>query len=86
MYNGGSKEDELLIHVTGLEKPKTVKSFGNQMFIVFKSQGNQIGYDKGFTANISFGSRTNCAKLFLQHKICFQSIWGIISILYSCFR
>ena len=58
MYNGGSKEDELLIHVTELEKPKNVKSFGNQMFIMFKSQYNEIGYDKGFTANISFGRRT----------------------------
>ena len=58
MYNGGSDEDQLLIHINGLDKTTSVKSFGNQMFIKFKTLG--AGIDKGFTLNISFGSRTNC--------------------------
>ena len=58
MYNGGSDKDELLIHVNGLDSKTSVKSFGNQMFIEFKTMGT--GIDKGFTLNISFGSRTNC--------------------------
>ena len=55
MYNGGSDKDKLLIHVNGTTN---LKSFGNQMFIKFKTLG--AGIDKGFTLNISFGSRTNC--------------------------
>ena len=58
MYNGGSDEGELLIHINGLDNATSVKSFGNQMFIKFKTLG--AGIDKGFTLNISFGSRTNC--------------------------
>ena len=58
MYNGGSDEDELLIHINGLDNTTSVKSFGNQMFIKFVTLGD--GIDKGFTLNISFGSRTNC--------------------------
>ena len=54
MYNGGSDEDELLIHINGLDNTTSVKSFGNQMFIKFETTG--AGLDKGFTLNISFGT------------------------------
>lgn len=65
MYNGGSDEDELLIHINGLDNTTSVKSFGNQMFIKFKTLG--AGIDKGFTLNISFGSRTKV--LYLLRKV-----------------
>ena len=58
LYDGGSNKDESIFSETGNSVPSPVKSFGNQMFIKFKTEG--AGIDKGFTLNISFGSRTNC--------------------------
>ena len=53
LYDGGSNKDELLISVTGNSVPSQVTSLGNQMFIIFTTDGN--GVHKGFTANIAFG-------------------------------
>ena len=57
MYDGGSNKDELLNSLTGNSAPSPVKSLRNQMFITFTADGN--GVDKGFTAKIAFGNRTN---------------------------
>ena len=57
IYNGGSDKDELLISITGNSVPSPATSLGNQLFIVFTSDGNAVG--KGFTAKITFGNKTN---------------------------
>ena len=57
IYDGGSEKDELIISLTGNSVPSPVTSFLNQMFIIFTTDGNGVG--KGFTAKITFGSRTN---------------------------
>ena len=57
IFDGGSNKDELLNSLTGNSVPSPVTSLGNQMFIIFNSDGN--GVDKGFTAKITFGIRTN---------------------------
>ena len=56
LYDGGSNKDELLNSLTGNSVPSPVTSLGNQMFIIFTSDGNGVG--KGFTAKIAFGNRT----------------------------
>ena len=60
MYAGGSNKDELVFSGTGnyISSYSPVISFGNQMFIIFTTDGNGVG--KGFTAKITFGSRTIC--------------------------
>ena len=58
LYDGGSNKDEMLNSLTGNSVPSQVTSLGNQMFIIFTSDGN--GVSKGFTAKIAFGSRTIC--------------------------
>ena len=55
MYDGGSNKDELLNSLTGNSVPSPVTSLGNQMFIIFTSDGNGIG--EGFTSKITFGIR-----------------------------
>ena len=57
IYDGGSDKDELLNSLSGNYIPFPVKSLRNQMFITFTTDGNAV--DKGFTANIAFGTRTN---------------------------
>ena len=56
MYDGGSEKDELLNSLTGNSIPSLVTSLGNQMFIIFTTDGNEVG--KGFTTRITFGIRT----------------------------
>ena len=53
MYDGGSYKDDVLISATGNSAPSSVTSLGNQMFIIFTTNGNGVG--KGFTAKITFG-------------------------------
>ena len=53
IYNGGSDKDELLITITGNSLPLPVTSMGNQMFIIFMTDGSGVG--KGFSAIITFG-------------------------------
>ena len=68
IYDGGSNKDleiydgvnSITYNVIGVpkhEKSDTVTSKGNQMFITFKPDVNGVG--KKFTANITFGIRTN---------------------------
>ena len=54
LYDGGSDKDDLLISETGNSAPSPVTSLGNQMFIMFTTNGNEGG--KGFTAKITFGN------------------------------
>ena len=56
IYNGGSDKDESIISLSGNSVPSPVTSLGNQMFIIFTTDGNGVG--KGFTAKITFGIRT----------------------------
>ena len=58
IYNGGSEKDELLKSVTGNSIPSPVKSLGNQVFVIFNTDGSAVG--KGFSAIITFGTWTNC--------------------------
>ena len=59
IYDGGSNIDELIIFnsdvlsSTGNSVPSPVISRGNQIFIIFNTNGKAVG--KGFTAKISFG-------------------------------
>ena len=55
LYAGGSNKDESIFSETGNSVPSPVKSFGNQIFITFTTDGNGVG--KGFTAKITFGNR-----------------------------
>ena len=55
LYDGGSNKDEWLNSLTGNSVPSPVTSLGDQMFIIFITDGNGIG--KGFTAKITFGIR-----------------------------
>ena len=57
LYDGGSDKDELIISETGNSAPSSVTSLGNQMFIIFTTNGNGVG--KGFTAKITFGIWTS---------------------------
>ena len=63
IYDGGSNKDEIIYSGLILESNSdlvttdTVTSKGNQMFITFKPDINGVG--KKFTANITFGIRTN---------------------------
>ena len=54
IYNGGSEKDELLKSVTGNSIPSPVKSLGNQVFVIFNTDGSAVG--KGFSAIITFGT------------------------------
>ena len=58
MYAGGSNKDEWVFSGSGnyISSYSPVLSFGNQMFIIFTTDGNGVG--KGFTAKIAFGSKT----------------------------
>ena len=56
IYDGGSDKDESIISLSGISVPSPVTSLGNQMFIIFTTDGNGVG--KGFTAKIAFGSKT----------------------------
>ena len=53
-YDDGSDKYNLLISETGNSVPSPVTSLGNQMFIMFTTDGNEGG--KGFTAKIIFGN------------------------------
>ena len=53
MYDGGSYKDELIISENGNSVPSPVTSLGNQIIIIFTTDGNGIA--KGFTAKIKFG-------------------------------
>ena len=55
IYNGGSDKDESIISLSGNSVPSPVTSLGNQVFIIFTTDGN--GIDKGFTAKITFGNK-----------------------------
>ena len=63
IYEGGSNRDKIIYDGLILESNSdlvttdTVRSEGNQMFITFKPDVNGVG--KNFTANITFGIRTN---------------------------
>ena len=63
IYEGGSNIDKIIYDGLILESNSdlvttdTVRSKGNQMFITFKPDVNGVG--KKFTANITFGIRTN---------------------------
>ena len=54
IYNGGSEKDELLKSITGNSIPSPVKSLGNQVFVIFNTDGSAVG--KGFSAIITFGT------------------------------
>ena len=55
LYNGGSDKDDLLSsNETGNLASSPIKSLGNQLFIMFTTDGNGVG--KGFTAKIKFGN------------------------------
>ena len=53
-YDDGSDENNLLTSETGNSLPSPVTSLGNQMFIMFTTDG--IEGTKGFTAKITFGN------------------------------
>ena len=53
-YDGNDK-NYLLISETGNIAPSPVTSVGNQMFVMFTTDGNEGG--KGFTAKITFGNK-----------------------------
>ena len=57
IYNGGSDKDENIFSATGNSAPEPVTALGNQIFIIFITDGNGDGY--GFTAKIIFGIRIN---------------------------
>ena len=54
-YNDGSDEYNLLNSETGNSAPFKVTSLGNQMFIMFTTDGN----GKGFTGKITFSNKYN---------------------------
>ena len=55
LYNGGSDKDDLLSsYETGNLASSPIQSLGNQLFIMFTTDGNGVG--KGFTAKIKFGN------------------------------
>ena len=54
LYNGGSDKDDLLSSETGNFVSSPKQSLGNQLFIMFTTNGNGVG--KGFTAKIRFGN------------------------------
>ena len=56
-YNDGSDEYNLLNSETGNSAPFKVTSLGNQMFIMFTTDGNVGG--KGFTGKITFSNKYN---------------------------
>ena len=53
IYEGGSDKDEL-IYDYAISALTLVKSYGNQIFISFTTDGK--GVDKGFTAKFTFGN------------------------------
>ena len=55
IYNGGSDKDENIFSATGNSAPEPVTALGNQIFIIFITDGDGDGY--GFTAKIVFGIR-----------------------------
>ena len=57
IYNGGSDKDENIFSENGNSVPEPVIALGNQIFIIFITDGNGDGY--GFTAKIIFGIRIN---------------------------
>ena len=57
IYDGGSNKDVIIYDGFQHNNSDTVTSMGNQMFITFKPDVNGVG--KNFTANITFGIRTN---------------------------
>ena len=77
IYDGGSSRDEILNKYSiGNSNSFKVTSLRSQMFIVFTTDGH--GVDKGFTAIISFGNKSNheiliiFVHIILQWKICIQ--------------
>ena len=56
-FNDGSDEYNLLNSETGNSAPFKVTSLGNQMFIMFTTDGNVGG--KGFTGKITFSNKYN---------------------------
>ena len=54
IYEGGSDKDEL-IYDYAISALTLVKSYGNQIFISFTTDGK--GVDKGFTMKFTFGNR-----------------------------
>ena len=57
IYTGGSDKDENIFSATGNSAPEPVTALGNQIFIIFITDGNGDGY--GFTAKIVFGIRND---------------------------
>ena len=53
IYDGGSDKDELM-YVHGISALSPIKSYKNQIFISFTTDGN--GVDKGFTVKFKFGN------------------------------
>ena len=64
IYDGGSDKDELIISETGNSVQSSVTSLGNQIIVIFTTDGN--GVAKGFTAKITFGIWTKSEFILYQ--------------------
>ena len=71
IYDGGNNIDELIIFnsdvlsSTGNSVLSLVTSLGNQIFIIFTTDGKAVG--KGFTAKISFGIESLNPIFFVEY-------------------
>ena len=69
-YDDGSDKNNLLISETGNSAPSPVSSLGNQIFIMFTTDGIKGG--KGFTAKITFGNII----MILQYYTLIHVFWA----------